>query len=100
MKETRNIKFLFILFLITVYSIFSFSQNDSLKSFTKIFTEFSQHKDFENASIGLVAIDYDTGEQLGELNSNLSLTPASILKLIITATAIEIFGLKKQLEPK
>ena len=45
-----------------------------------------------NASIGITVSDNQTNEKLLESKPQLSLVPASILKTITTATALEVFG--------
>jgi len=48
--------------------------------------------DLKNASIGFLAVDTKTKEIVAELNPDLSLMPASTLKVITTCTAFEILG--------
>ncbi len=48
----------------------------------------------KHASIGFIAIDAATGKTLVSKNPDLSLTPASTMKLVTTATAMELFGPK------
>lgn len=48
--------------------------------------------DLKNASISFSAVDLTTKQVVAELNPNQSLVPASITKLITTATALEILG--------
>ncbi len=57
-------------------------------------------KDMKNAGIGFYAIDINTGEVLSSYNENLSLTPASVQKLITTATALEYLGPEFKFETK
>lgn len=45
-----------------------------------------------NASISIAATDNHTGEELIKTGPQLSLVPASILKIVTTATALEVFG--------
>jgi D-alanyl-D-alanine carboxypeptidase/D-alanyl-D-alanine-endopeptidase (penicillin-binding protein 4) len=45
-----------------------------------------------NASVGLAVNDVQTGEALVKSEPQLSLVPASILKVVTTATALEAFG--------
>jgi len=45
-----------------------------------------------NASVGITISDNQTGEQLIRSEPQLSLMPASIMKLVTTATALEYFG--------
>ncbi len=51
-------------------------------------------KDMKNAHFGFLAINAKTGKIIAEHNSNLGLMPASTLKLITTATALEVLGSK------
>ena len=48
--------------------------------------------DLFNASLGIYAVDIETGKVISDINSNVSLVPASTLKIITTAAALEIFG--------
>ena len=57
-------------------------------------------KDLKNAGIGFYVIDINNGEVLSRYNENLSLTPASVQKLITTATAIESLGPEFRFETK
>ncbi|MDR0547663.1 MAG: D-alanyl-D-alanine carboxypeptidase/D-alanyl-D-alanine-endopeptidase [Dysgonamonadaceae bacterium] len=52
---------------------------------------FLHAKGFENASIGLCVLD-SSGKIKHEYNRKIALTPASILKIITTATALEVLG--------
>lgn len=45
-----------------------------------------------SASIGIAIIDIHTDETIAEYSSRQSLVPASVLKLITTATALELYG--------
>lgn len=45
-----------------------------------------------NAGIGICVSDVQTGEELIKSEPQLSLVPASIMKVITTATALEVFG--------
>ncbi|MDR2684662.1 MAG: D-alanyl-D-alanine carboxypeptidase/D-alanyl-D-alanine-endopeptidase [Prevotellaceae bacterium] len=47
---------------------------------------------FRGAGIGFIISDLQTGETVFEQNSNLCLAPASVSKIITTATAVEILG--------
>jgi len=64
-------------------------QNHSLNTALKVL---KYDKDLKNAGIGFYAVDMNTGEVLAKHNEYLSLTPASVQKLITTATALEILG--------
>ncbi len=58
----------------------------------KVFTEFLQHKTLKNASIGFYAYNLTDNKAIINHNGDLALIPASSLKLITTATALEILG--------
>lgn len=45
-----------------------------------------------NASMSFYALDLNTGDAIAELNPEMSLIPASTMKLVTTATALEMFG--------
>ncbi|MDD2328070.1 MAG: D-alanyl-D-alanine carboxypeptidase/D-alanyl-D-alanine-endopeptidase [bacterium] len=53
---------------------------------------FVAHPAMKHASIGLSVSDLETGRSILSYNAELSLTPASLLKLITTATALELLG--------
>ncbi|MEZ4937086.1 MAG: D-alanyl-D-alanine carboxypeptidase [Crocinitomicaceae bacterium] len=52
----------------------------------------------KNASIGFYAVNIATGEEIAKLNENTSLTPASIMKLFTTSTAIQTLGAGHQIK--
>ena len=58
----------------------------------KSFDIFLADSSMSNASVSLCIINSETGERIMEHNSQRSLTPASILKLVTTAAALEILG--------
>jgi D-alanyl-D-alanine carboxypeptidase/D-alanyl-D-alanine-endopeptidase (penicillin-binding protein 4) len=53
---------------------------------------FVQKENLRHAGIGFKAIDLITGKTLATYNEQLSLTPASNMKLITTATALTVLG--------
>ncbi|OFX20662.1 MAG: D-alanyl-D-alanine carboxypeptidase/D-alanyl-D-alanine-endopeptidase [Bacteroidetes bacterium GWA2_31_9] len=60
----------------------------------KIFNKFSSKKEFKNASIGFIVKSVSDSSNLFEYNPDISLTPASIQKIITTSTALELYGKK------
>ncbi len=77
---------LIILFLnLTVISAFSGGVKNEIKKISSL-------KGLENAQWGLSVKYADTGKDLISLNENKNLIPASILKIFITAAALEYFG--------
>lgn len=57
-----------------------------------IIAEFKKAPELQNASISFCAVNAETGEQVCEYNSTLSLTPASTLKIITTGSALQLLG--------
>lgn len=75
---------LFILSLI-VFSHSSFAQEKS-------FDRFLADSTMKHAWVSFYAADEETGETLFEYNPELSLTPASVMKLITSAASLELLG--------
>jgi len=67
---------------------FAFAQN----SLQEAVDNFKNYSAFSNASISFCAIDLSNGSTIAEYNKNLSIQPASIVKLFSTATALEVLG--------
>ncbi len=53
-----------------------------------------------SASVSYLVIDADTGDEILSYNPNLSMTPASVLKIISTASALDKFGESKTFTTK
>src|SRR5690554_9487 len=53
---------------------------------------FVNHPALKHASVGVSVVELESGKSIVSHDAEKSLTPASILKLITTATALEIFG--------
>lgn len=79
--------------LLIVYYLFSFGQTEN---YQRSLDRFLANEDIKNASVGIYAVNLNSGHIILDKNSNISIVPASILKLFTTATALEIFGDKKQ----
>lgn len=56
--------------------------------------EFINDVELQNASIGFYAIDMSSGDVIAQHDPDLSLVPASTMKLVTTATALEMLGSK------
>lgn len=54
--------------------------------------QFAANEQLRGASIGFCAIDATSGETIASHQSELNLTPASVLKLVTTAAALDILG--------
>jgi serine-type D-Ala-D-Ala carboxypeptidase/endopeptidase (penicillin-binding protein 4) len=81
-----------LLFFFLTFSLTAIAQISKENIIKKALDEFKLDNELKNASIGFLAIDTKTGETIAELNPDLSLMPASTLKLITTAAAYEILG--------
>ena len=57
----------------------------------KIISEFKNSKALSNAIIGICIQDVN-GKEIVSVNKNISVTPASVLKIVTTATALELLG--------
>ncbi|HCC85601.1 MAG: D-alanyl-D-alanine carboxypeptidase/D-alanyl-D-alanine-endopeptidase, partial [Proteiniphilum acetatigenes] len=53
---------------------------------------FVNHPALKHASVGVSVVDMATGSPVVAYDADKSLTPASVLKLITTATALETLG--------
>jgi len=82
----RMRKIFLLLALLFVYGGILFAQIPSA------LTGFLNKKNLAHASIGLKVIDLSTKKVIVSYNENQSLTPASNLKLVTTATALEMLG--------
>jgi len=80
--------FLLIIFISSISLVFS----QTVSSLKTALIELNNDPDLKNASISFSAVDLATKQVVAELNPNQSLVPASITKLITTATAVEILG--------
>jgi D-alanyl-D-alanine carboxypeptidase/D-alanyl-D-alanine-endopeptidase (penicillin-binding protein 4) len=76
---------IFIIALLACFTICTFSQEKSSETF---------HGDLAlaNASVSLCVADAEKGNVLIDYNSGISLAPASVLKVITSAAALELLG--------
>lgn len=73
-------------------TLFSFLFLNGQSPTNKVFNEFLQHNALKNASIGFYAFNLSDNQVIINHNGDLALVPASSLKLITTATALEVLG--------
>lgn len=59
-----------------------------------------QQPDYKNASVGICVQDLETGDNLFGLNDEKLMIPASTMKLITSATALELLGADYRFETK
>jgi D-alanyl-D-alanine carboxypeptidase/D-alanyl-D-alanine-endopeptidase (penicillin-binding protein 4) len=78
-------RILFFFFSITCLTVCSYSQEKSSETFLA-------DSSLTHASVSLCVADAKTGEIILDYNSGISLTPASVMKIITSAAALEILG--------
>lgn len=76
---------LFFFIVFTCITLTIYSQEKSQETFTG-------DSSLVNASVSLCVADAESGDVLIDSNSGISLTPASVMKLITTAAALELLG--------
>jgi len=90
-------KFLF-LFLITCCLSIGWAQVDTLNSIEKAFRTFKSDYALKNASISFQVVRLKDKKVIAEYNPNQSMVSASTMKVVTTATALEILGSYKKFE--
>ncbi|MFO7567266.1 MAG: D-alanyl-D-alanine carboxypeptidase/D-alanyl-D-alanine-endopeptidase [Enhygromyxa sp.] len=60
--------------------------------FEKQLQHFLSHPDYRNASVGILITETETGNTVFELNAGKLFIPASVMKVVTSATALEILG--------
>jgi D-alanyl-D-alanine carboxypeptidase/D-alanyl-D-alanine-endopeptidase (penicillin-binding protein 4) len=78
-------RIIFFFFSITCLTVCSYSQEKSSETFLA-------DSSLTHASVSLCVADAKTGEIILDYNSGISLTPASVMKIITSAAALEILG--------
>lgn len=98
----KNKQLIILLLLTILNSSLVFAQNTELSNSENTVINalkvLKNDNTLKNAGVGFFAIDINTGEVIAELNSDLALKPASTMKIITTATALEIFGANYRFE--
>lgn len=61
-------------------------------SYSKLLSDLTKLPELKNAGLGIYAENLTTGEVIFNHNSELSLVPASVFKILPTSIALEIFG--------
>jgi D-alanyl-D-alanine carboxypeptidase/D-alanyl-D-alanine-endopeptidase (penicillin-binding protein 4) len=79
---------IFAIFSFLIFSLFSFAQNDFQTELQKVL----QQPEYKNATVGIQIVDLETKKPLFELNADKLMIPASTLKIITSAAALEILG--------
>jgi len=85
----KNMKKPSIIALFILSSFLSFSQT---KTYDDLLKDVVKQPELKNASIALYAENIKTGKTVFDYNSQVSLAPASVFKIIPTSIAIELLG--------
>ena len=85
-KKKAVICYLFIYFLLGNWGCNVIAQTPQV---LKVFT---QKENLSHAGIGFKAVDLTTGKVIASYNEDMSLTPASTMKIVTTSTALEVLG--------
>lgn len=93
------INFVFLLFFASCGNGNAQKNNANPPMLDKI-VEFTKQKGMKNASVGFLLIDTKTGKEITAFNPDMSLSPASTMKLLTTATALEVLGADHRFETK
>ncbi len=79
---------IFVIFSLFIIQMSSFAQQNFQSELQKLLTK----PEYKNATVGISIVDLKNGLPLFELNSEKLMIPASTLKIVTTATALEILG--------
>ncbi len=80
------------LFLLSLFCVFSMALYCQPLPITQKLQEFSADSSMKNALLGFYLINSDNGEKLVSTEPQKGMATASVLKVITTATALEVFG--------
>ncbi len=86
----RNIRINIIAFLVLI--CLSVQAQESAKGGVAFFEQWNNAPELKNASLGISVMEAGTGKVVVETDPQLSLVPASLLKIITSAAALEILG--------
>jgi D-alanyl-D-alanine carboxypeptidase/D-alanyl-D-alanine-endopeptidase (penicillin-binding protein 4) len=78
-------RIIFLIFALTCLTVSSFSQEKTSETFLA-------DSSLVHASVSLCVADANSGDVIIDYNSGISLTPASVLKVITSAAALELLG--------
>lgn len=84
LMKNLKIQYLLLFFLLTHYTLSAQTKQQGVQ-------QFLNNKGLKHASVGICVIDF-SGKQITSHNADKSYTPASILKVVTTATALEVLG--------
>lgn len=92
MKLMSNIPHAFLIWLGMAMPLVAIGQKTDNPSMQRAITEFAHDTILSHATIGFHIMDVSSQKTLASYNPDISISPASTLKLITTATALEMFG--------
>lgn len=78
--------------LITIQLLLLLAVKSQPTGFENQMQDFLKQPDYKNATVGMHVIDIKSGESLYSLNAEQLMIPASTLKLVTSATALELLG--------
>lgn len=73
---------------------------DNIKENSKVIDEFVNSKVLEHGNLSFYAIDLQNGKVIDNYREETALIPASLLKIVTSATALEVLGAETVLETK
>ena len=93
-----------LFFLLGFLTFGGYSQSRSLEkknhSVNKLLKQIAAYPEFKTAGFAFYAIDINSDEVIAKLNMDMALKPASTLKLVSTATILELLGPEYHFETK
>lgn len=85
-----------LLFFILLIGFSSVAQSQTVKDLRSAIKSMTKDDDLKNASISFYAFDLDSNKIVSGISSSRTLVPASTMKLVTTATALEMMGSGKR----
>lgn len=99
-EPPMNTVFIRLTLIIQCLLVVTISSAQRRSDFEQELNYWIQKPELEHSSIGICLQDAGTGKILAQTNPQLSLVPGSILKLVTTATALEMLGPNFRFETK
>jgi serine-type D-Ala-D-Ala carboxypeptidase/endopeptidase (penicillin-binding protein 4) len=78
--------------LLFFFFFYSWGKLNSQPEYEKVFRQMLEKPEYKSAQAGFHLSEMETGKVLFELNSDKMMIPASVLKLVTSAAALEILG--------
>lgn len=90
----------FLLFVFLSFFVFSVQSQENSNQINPFFEQWENDPLLKNTSIGISVIEAETGRTIIKTTPQLSLVPASVLKIITSAAALEILGAQYRFETR